>query len=115
MVKEIDSHMLQARMSAGDNLHLVDIRSDTEVARGILPQASHLPMHLLPLRMREFPVDRDVVLYCHSGARSYHACSYLLRQGYRNVINLRGGIMDWARNGFAIAKDLAVRPVGNPQ
>ena len=108
MVKEIDSHMLQARISAGDDFHLVDIRSAMEVARGVLPQASHLPMHLLPLRISEFPMDKDVVLYCHSGARSFHACSYLIRQGYRNVINLRGGILDWAHNGFAIAKDLAV-------
>ena len=107
MVKEIDSHTLKARISAGDDFHLLDIRSATEVARGVLPQASHLPMHLLPLRIDEFPVDKDVVLYCHSGARSFQACSYLLRQGYRNVVNLRGGILDWARNGFVIADYLA--------
>ncbi len=114
MVREIDSHTLQARLSAGDDLHLVDICSAPEIARGVLPQASHLPMHLLPVRMNEFPSDKDVVLYCHSGARSFQACSYLLRQGYRNVINLRGGILDWARSGFAIAHALAHTPVAGP-
>ncbi len=108
MVKEIDSRALQARMSAGDDFHLLDIRSATEVERGVLTQASHLPMHLLPLRIKEFPQDKDLVLYCHSGARSFHACAYLLRQGYHNVINLRGGILDWVRNGFSVAKSLAV-------
>ena len=108
MVKEIDSRALQARMSAGDDFHLVDIRSAMEVERGVLPQSSHLPMHLLPLRISEFPMDRDVVLYCHSGARSFHACTYLLRQGFHNVINLRGGILDWVRNGFSVAKSIAV-------
>jgi rhodanese-related sulfurtransferase len=44
-----------------------------------------------------------VVLYCRSGARSYHACNFLGQQGVDNVINLRGGIIAWARQGFEIA------------
>ena len=49
------------------------------------------------------PKDRDVVLYCRSGARSYHACNFLNQQGIQNVINLRGGIIAWARQGYEIA------------
>jgi rhodanese-related sulfurtransferase len=59
-------------------------------------------MHLIPLRMRDLPTDRDVVLYCRSGARSYHACNFLGQQGIDNVVNLRGGIIAWVRNGFDI-------------
>jgi len=43
-----------------------------------------------------------VVLYCRSGARSFHACAFLMQQGFRNVVNLRGGIIDWARQGYEI-------------
>jgi rhodanese-related sulfurtransferase len=43
-----------------------------------------------------------VVLYCRSGARSYHACNFLGQQGVGNVINLRGGIIAWAREGYEI-------------
>ncbi|MBP6734925.1 MAG: rhodanese-like domain-containing protein, partial [Chromatiaceae bacterium] len=50
----------------------------------------------------ELPRDKDVVLYCRSGARSYHACQYLAQQGFDKAINLRGGIIAWARHGFAI-------------
>jgi rhodanese-related sulfurtransferase len=59
-------------------------------------------MHLIPLRLGDLPRDRDVVLYCRSGARSYHACAFLAQQGFDNVINLRGGIVAWARDGFQI-------------
>ena len=59
-------------------------------------------MHLIPLRMNEFPRDRDIVLYCRSGARSYHACLFLMQQGFENVINLKGGIIDWVRNRFEV-------------
>lgn len=109
MIKEIDSETLQARLAGqqgdsatGSDLLLVDIRTPEEVAAGAIPAAIHIPMHLLPLRMAELPRDRDLVLYCRSGARSYHACQYLAQQGVGNAINLRGGIIAWARHGFAI-------------
>jgi rhodanese-related sulfurtransferase len=57
--------------------------------------------------MAELPKDKDVILYCHSGARSYHACAYLAQQGYSNAVNLRGGILGWARSGYQLAARLA--------
>ncbi|MEA3274875.1 MAG: rhodanese-like domain-containing protein [Pseudomonadota bacterium] len=107
MINEIDSAALHSRLAAGDDLYLVDIRTPGEVAQGAIPNAQHLPMHLIPLRMSELPKDRDVVLYCRSGARSYHACSYLAQQGFENVVNLRGGIIAWARGGFEIERRFA--------
>ena len=101
-VKEIEAADLKARIDAGEAIALLDIRSDAEVAQGILPGSEHLAMHLIPLRMHELPKDKDVVLYCRSGARSYHACNFLGQQGVDNVINLRGGIIAWARQGYEI-------------
>ncbi len=102
VVKEIDSTELERRLASGEEPYLLDIRSDAEVMHGMLPGSSHLPMHLIPVRMNEFPRDREVILYCRSGARSYHACLYLMQQGYENVVNLKGGIIDWARQGFQV-------------
>jgi rhodanese-related sulfurtransferase len=106
VITEIDPAELQQRLSDGGDLLLLDIRTDAEVAQGVLPGAEHLPMHLIPLRMSEFPKDQDLVLYCRSGARSYHACAYLAQQGWTNVVNLRGGIISWARGGYEIARRL---------
>ncbi len=102
-VNEIDAADLKARLDGGENIEIIDIRSDAEVAQGLLPLAQHLPMHLIPLRLQDLPRDRDLVLYCRSGARSHHACAYLAQHGVRNVLNLRGGIIAWARNGYEIA------------
>ena len=107
MIKEIDANDLQNRIAEGDDFILLDIRSAGELAQGVLPDAEHLPMHLIPLRMSELPKDKDVILYCHSGARSYHACAYLAQQGYENAINLRGGILNWARSGYQLAARMA--------
>lgn len=102
MVKEIDAQELKNRLAANEEIHLMDIRSDAEVVGGMLPSSVHLPMHLIPLKMGEFSPEKEIVLYCRSGARSYHACQYLMQQGYDNVFNLRGGIIDWARQGYNI-------------
>jgi rhodanese-related sulfurtransferase len=102
VIPEIDSATLASRMDADDDVYLVDIRTPAEVAQGAIPGSVHLPMHLIPLRLGDLPRDRDVVLYCRSGARSYHACAFLAQQGFANVVNLRGGIIAWVRDGFQI-------------
>lgn len=102
-VNEISAEQLKARLDQGNDIQLLDIRSDPEVQQGIVPRSQHLPMHLIPLKLQDLPRDKDVVLYCRSGARSFHACAFLMQQGVRNVINLRGGILDWARCGYEIA------------
>jgi rhodanese-related sulfurtransferase len=103
VINEIDSESLQARLQQGDDLLLIDIRTPAEVAQGAIPAATHhIPMHLLPVRAGELPKNKDVILYCRSGARSYHACQFLSQQGLDRAINLRGGIIAWARHGYDI-------------
>jgi rhodanese-related sulfurtransferase len=107
MIKEIDAADLESRMAKDGDFLLLDIRSAGELAQGVLPDAEHIPMHLIPVRMSELPKDKDVILYCHSGARSYHACAYLAQQGFDNAVNLRGGILGWARSGYRLETRLA--------
>jgi rhodanese-related sulfurtransferase len=97
---------LKKRLDEGANIRLLDIRSDAEIAGGVLPQSEHLAMHLIPLKVNEFSQDPDqeVILYCRSGARSHHACMYLMQQGVKNCINLRGGIIAWAQHGYPIER-----------
>jgi len=104
VVREIDSIELQQRMESEDAPVLLDIRSANELMQGIIPESEHLPMHILPLRISEFSKDRDIVLYCRSGARTYTACNFLMQQGYTNVMHLRGGIINWAQSGLEIVR-----------
>ena len=104
MVNEIESDALKARLEGDNQPLLVDIRTEAEGAQGIIPNAVHIPMHLLPLRAAELPREQEVILYCRSGARSYHACQALEHQGFHQFVNLRGGIIAWARHGFEIGR-----------
>ena len=102
MIKEIDSNQLDELLAADNDLYLLDIRSEAEIMHGVLPKSRHLPMQQIPASLSGFPRERDIVLYCRSGVRSFHACTFLMQQGFDNVINLKGGILDWARKGFEI-------------
>jgi molybdopterin/thiamine biosynthesis adenylyltransferase/rhodanese-related sulfurtransferase len=88
---------LAARLSAGDDLVLVDVREPHEWNAGHLPEAKHIPLAQVPSRLDEIPRDREVVMICRSGARSAHAQQFLRQSGYEKVLNLAGGMMGWAR------------------
>ena len=47
-----------------------------------------------------FGLDRGtpIVFHCHHGIRTQEAAQQLLREGFRNVYNLEGGIDAWSRN-----------------
>ncbi len=78
---------------------LIDVRTPVEVARGAIPGARNIPLHLLPLREPELGKAERVVFYCQTGARSAQACAYLAARGWRNIYNLRGGIRAWLHSG----------------
>lgn len=99
--KDIDSAALNALLS-GQEVTLVDVRTDEEAARGIIHGALHIPLHLLPLRAQELGGNSPLVFYCHSGIRSAQACSYMASQGRENLFNLRGGILGWGAAGYTL-------------
>jgi adenylyltransferase/sulfurtransferase len=45
----------------------------------------------------ELPDDREILIHCRSGGRSAKACEYLAEKGFKDCINLEGGILDWAK------------------
>jgi rhodanese-related sulfurtransferase len=99
-IKELDVDSLDTNKQ---QIHLIDVRTEGEVSRGVIGGAIHIPLHLLPLRTTEIPQDRPVVIYCNSGARSAQACAFMAAKGFDNMHNLSGGIMAWARSGKPLA------------
>ena len=104
LINEISSQELAEMMQSDIPPRLIDVRSAAEVMQGALANAEHMVMHVVPVMMQELEKDKPVVFYCRTGARSAQVCYFLKQQGFDNVINLRGGIMDWARNGFEVVR-----------
>jgi rhodanese-related sulfurtransferase len=108
-IEEIDAAGLAELMECSDVPLLVDVRSPAEMAQGMLPGAQIVPMHLVPLRLDEWRSHEKIVFYCRTGARSGQVCAFLQQQGIDSVVNLRGGIIDWHRQGLRIEVPQASR------
>ena len=69
---------------------LLDVRTETEVARGKIDGFLPIPVDCLRENLDKIPKDKPVYVHCHSGARSYIACRILAGMGYQ-CYNLAGG------------------------
>jgi rhodanese-related sulfurtransferase len=83
---------------------LVDVREPHETRRMAYDHAGciHMPLSEFERRFGELPHDKLLVMACAAGGRSQQAMNHLLRHGYTNVANLRGGIGGWMRCGLPV-------------
>ncbi|HBA09890.1 rhodanese-like domain-containing protein [Methylotenera mobilis] len=95
---EIDAHDLSVMLTT-QSLLLVDVRNDDEVARGVIQNAVHIPLAMLPVQYESLAKADNIVFYCHSGVRSAHAAAFAASKGCKHVYNLAGGVLAWARAG----------------
>jgi rhodanese-related sulfurtransferase len=88
----------------GGEVTLLDVRSAEEYQGpdGRLAGSLLIPLPELEARSGEIPLDRPLVLVCHSGSRSALATQQLLKAGHLRVANLRGGLSKWASAGYPL-------------
>jgi uncharacterized membrane protein YdjX (TVP38/TMEM64 family)/rhodanese-related sulfurtransferase len=102
---------LRRRLGTAAQPAIVDVRDPDEFAGplGHLPGATNIPLAELPVRLRELPGKRTVVLVCKTDKRSAKAAEILLGAGLRDVAVLRGGMEQWQRDAAAAAPVLEIR------
>jgi len=70
---------------------LIDVRTPEEFSLGTIEGAKNIPVDELRNRLSEIPQDREIIIFCQTGVRSYIACRILRQKGYKKVKNLSGG------------------------
>lgn len=93
----INTDEVKARLNAGENLNLVDVREAEEHAEfnigGILLPLGNIQM--MQIDDIEHLKNEEVICYCRSGNRSMQASLMLETFGFTNVKNLQGGMIAW--------------------
>ncbi|MDQ0156600.1 rhodanese-like domain-containing protein [Robertmurraya andreesenii] len=93
-IKIITPEELEKKIENEEELNLVDVREDEEVAQGMIPGAKHIRMGEIPERLNEFDKDKEYIFICRSSRRSENVCYYMQEQGYK-VRNMIGGMLEW--------------------
>ncbi|HLR42500.1 MAG TPA: rhodanese-like domain-containing protein [Pseudogracilibacillus sp.] len=93
-MKEIKTNELQDAFEQGEQLSIIDVRRDDEVAEGKIPGAKHIILDELPERFEEIDKNKTQYLVCRSGGRSSRAGEFLESKGY-DVVNVDGGMLNW--------------------
>lgn len=75
----------------------VDVRETSEFVgdMDILPNTEHAAMGDVPEASEAWEKHEPIVIICRSGGRSGHAALWMQKQGFDNVVSLRGGMLDW--------------------
>ena len=88
---------LLGRLASAQPPVLLDVRTAVEFADGHIAGAINIPHDQLPARIPELSVhkDRDIILYCRSGARAEHAARALQQHGFVRLALLSGHMQSW--------------------
>lgn len=105
-VREVTIHDVKAMLDRGDVFELIDVREESEFARGRLPGAKHLSKGIIERDVEALYPEHStlLVLYCGGGFRSALSADNLQKMGYTNVISMDGGWREWTEAGFATEK-----------
>ncbi|MDG5492684.1 rhodanese-like domain-containing protein [Psychroserpens sp. SPM9] len=87
-----------SQLVADSNAVILDVRTDEELAGGIIPNAIAIDIY----KGQEFldaikalDTSKSYYVYCRSGGRSAQACSVMNQLGFKNTYNLIGGFNEW--------------------
>lgn len=88
------------------NALVVDVRTADEFKEGHISGAQNIDVYEAAFEEEVNMLDKNTkyVVNCRSGGRSASAVSLMSELGFKNVINLEGGIIAWEREGFSLEK-----------
>jgi rhodanese-related sulfurtransferase len=106
-IRETNVAEVRRRRDAGEKFTLIDIREESEWARGHLPDAVYLGRGILErdVELRFPDKNTELILYCGGGFRSALSADNLQKMGYKNVASMDGGWRGWLEAGLPTVKD----------
>ena len=85
---------------------ILDVRTPNEYKRGHLHDSVLIPVQELQQRSKELGVhkNREILIYCATGNRSTVASKILIDNGFKHIVNMRGGIYDWSKKNYPVVR-----------
>jgi rhodanese-related sulfurtransferase len=106
-IRQTNIQEVKQRLDTKDPFTLIDVREESEWAKGRLPGAVHMYKGIIERDIENAVPGKatPIVLYCGGGYRSALVADNLQRMGYTNVISMDGGWRGWEQAGYPTVKD----------
>jgi len=97
MVREVPAKELKALIDSGKVKELYDVRTPKERDIAVIGNSKLLDDATMA-QIEQLPKDTPLAFHCHHGGRSRAAAEHFLKQGFKTVYNLAGGIDGWSKD-----------------
>jgi rhodanese-related sulfurtransferase/rubrerythrin len=95
IVRDITPEEVWDSIRGKEEYTLVDVRTQAEYEAEHLPGARFIPLNELDRRYPELERQKKIITYCRSGRRSLGGAILLCNHEFKELYNMRGGIMNW--------------------
>ncbi len=104
-VQVLEVQVFKEKMSKlGENAVLLDVRTADEVEQGKINGALHIDFYQDGFESKVNSLDKNgaYFIYCGSGVRSNKTANLMVKNGFTQVYDLKGGIGAWKQAGEPI-------------
>ncbi|HSG98917.1 MAG TPA: ubiquitin-like small modifier protein 1 [candidate division Zixibacteria bacterium] len=95
-IPEVSPAEAYLALNNGHAVTLLDVRERWENELTRIEASVLMPQAEVPARIAELNPEQEIIVLCKGGSRSARIVDYLIRQGFRDVKNLKGGILAWS-------------------
>lgn len=107
-LKKLDAVEFNDKINSTENAVIIDVRTSGEYAKGYITNAKNIDIKSPEFKNEINKLDKDgaYFIYCLSGSRSSSAASYMSENGFKNIYELKGGILNWNKSNLPLSTKL---------
>jgi rhodanese-related sulfurtransferase len=94
----------EEKIKEDENILIIDVRNRDEFNVEHIRRAKNIPLDQLEKRMGKLPRDKDILVYCQTGARSVRAVRKLEVAGFTRLYHMHQGLRGWNSAGYPTTK-----------
>jgi rhodanese-related sulfurtransferase len=104
-IKEVSIVDLKKMIDARENIIILDVRDKQEFDTGRIPGAINISRGMLEFKVAMIIPDKKarIIVYCGLDLRGPLATKAMNDLGYKNAVNLVGGLKAWREAGYPLA------------
>ena len=105
-VPQVEAKDFYQAIKIDADVSILDVRTEGEYSREKIKGSINLPVDKIAKQIESTITDKNktIFVYCLSGSRSVFAVDTMIKLGYKNVFDVKNGLLAWRVNKFPVSK-----------